>query len=114
MESHPGFLLGHGGPRDGGGRAAPAEQGGGRYVVVSDFFRSGNLEKAIRWLLTALMLVVTVGGVALGIWYRLRLKIIAQRLHRKEVPYIQGEAIVDPENFVGRRKLLDRIRDYAR
>src|SRR5262249_32805199 len=35
----------------------------------------------------------------------------ARRLRRKEIPYIQGEAIKDSSRFFGRRPLMENLRD---
>ena len=56
--------------------------------------------------------MVTFVGLTGGpIWYFRRRAIRNDRLRRKEIPYIMGEAIQDSAQFFGRRELLTRLRD---
>lgn len=65
----------------------------------------------LRYLRLAILYVLFAVAVVTPIWHFRYRSVQAERLRRKEIPYIEGEAIQNPSQFFGRRDLLNTIRD---
>jgi len=79
-----------------------------QYLVSVLLSRASRHYWFIR-LLLLLVLFLTVTGTT--IWEIWRRRIRNQRIRRKEIPYVAGQAISDPSKFFGRRDLITKIRN---
>lgn len=67
--------------------------------------------KGYRWIRLIIISFLLMGIIGLIGWEIWRKHVRNARLRRKEIPYISGEAIQKPEQFIGREDLLVFLRD---